>query len=146
MLAVLILMLLNTWTQVITPALLGQAMDCYLTPAVVNSAPTLLKADAVVGAAQGEATPGTLNVVASRQQCWFGQPPPGSPTSDYIAGLGWLVLVLVGIFVIGAVTGGLTFYLMGWAGQHVLRRLQVEVFGHLTNSRLAITPNTKPAT
>ena len=137
MVGVLVLMLLNAWTQVITPALLGQATDCYLTPAVVSCTPALMRADAVVGAAQGEATPGTLDVAASRQQCWFGQPPPGSPTSDYIAGLGWLVLILVGIFIVGAISGGLTFYLMGWAGQHVLRRLQVEVFDHLQDLTLS---------
>ena len=41
------------------------------------------------------------------------------------------MLVLIGIYVVGAATGGLMFFAMGWAGQHVLRRLQTEVFEHL---------------
>ncbi len=42
-----------------------------------------------------------------------------------------LVLGLVGVYVLGALTGGLMFFSMGWTGQHVLRRLQIEVFDHL---------------
>ena len=41
------------------------------------------------------------------------------------------MLGLVVVFVIGAITGGLMFYSMGWAGQHVLRKLQTDVFDHL---------------
>jgi ATP-binding cassette subfamily B multidrug efflux pump len=40
-------------------------------------------------------------------------------------------LGLIGFFALGAITGGAMFYLMAWAGQHVLRGLQVEVFTHL---------------
>ena len=47
-------------------------------------------------------------------------------------GLLRLVLILVGIQVGGALTGGLMFYLMTWAGQHVLRQIQVDLFQRLT--------------
>ncbi len=57
--------------------------------------------------------------------------PAGSPTSDFVAGLGRLVLGLVAIYIVGAITGGLMFFMMGWAGQHVLRALQVDVFAHM---------------
>ncbi len=34
---VLLLMIVNAWVQVVTPELLGQAVDCYLTPATVGA-------------------------------------------------------------------------------------------------------------
>ncbi len=115
---ILVLLVVNAWVQVITPELIGQSIDCFITPAVVGEADA---ADPEAGA-----TP-----TGAQENCWYNVLPPGSTTSDYIAGLGQLVWVLVGIFVLGAVTGGLMFYLMSWTGQRVLRRLQVEVFSHL---------------
>jgi ATP-binding cassette subfamily B protein len=50
---------------------------------------------------------------------------------DYVRGLGRLVLTIVGLVVGGALMNGLAFFLMSWAGQHVLRTLRVEVFAHL---------------
>jgi len=102
---VLVLMALNAWVQVIGPVLNGQAVDCYLTPAVVGGPPH------------------TTN-------CIFAL--PAVPTNeDLLAGLFKLVLVLVVLQVVGAITGGSMFYLTSWAGNHVLRELQVEVFGKL---------------
>src|SRR3954447_14277989 len=104
-LVVLVLMALNAWVQVIGPVLNGQAVDCYLTPAVVGGAPH------------------TTN-------CLFAL--PAVPTNeDLLGGLFKLVLVLVVLQVVGAITGGSMFYLTSWAGNHVLRELQVEVFGKL---------------
>jgi len=125
---VIVLMVANAWVQVVTPAMLGQAVDCYLTPAVTAEVAT----DVANVAAQDQ-TPTTVTAPATKSDfsCWFGTVPPGSPTSEYVAGLGRLVLGLVAIFVLGAITGGLMFYSMGWAGQHVLRNIQEEVFAHL---------------
>ena len=129
---VLLLMLVNSWVQVVTPALLGQAVDCYLTPATVGAATAAIDADM---AAQGEQPPAPAATgeppANDALSCWFGAVPAGAPTSEFLAGLGRLVLGLVAIYVVGAITGGLMFYLMGWAGQHVLRALQVDVFAHL---------------
>jgi ATP-binding cassette subfamily B protein len=124
MLGVLLLMVANAWVQVLTPELLGQAVDCYLTPAVTAE---IGGAELAAGAPEAD-TPGAP---ASDFDCWFGEVPAGSPTADYLAGLGRLVLGLIVFFVIGAITGGAMFYLMSWAGQHVLRSLQVQVFEHL---------------
>ncbi len=41
------------------------------------------------------------------------------------------MLRLVGLFVLGSVATGLTFYSMTWAGNHVLKQLRVQVFEHL---------------
>jgi ATP-binding cassette, subfamily B, multidrug efflux pump len=105
LLLVALTIVLGTYAQVLAPQLTGQAVDCFLTPAVG-------------GGRQG---PG----------CTFAPLPAGAATADYVAGLGRLVLVIVGLYVVGALTGGLQFFLMTWAGQRVLRRLRTELFGHL---------------
>ena len=110
LLVVLVLMGLNAWIQVVGPLLNGQAVDCYLTPAVVGSAPPQGGAD-------------TLN-------CLFAVPE--NPTrDDLLGGLFKLVLLLIGLQVVGALTGGSMFFLTSWAGNHVLRELQVEVFNKM---------------
>jgi ATP-binding cassette, subfamily B, multidrug efflux pump len=62
----------------------------------------------------------------SVQNCWF----TDTPGPD-LGGLTWLVAVIVGIYVLGAVMGGLMFYAMTWAGQHVLTRLRKEIFAQI---------------
>jgi ATP-binding cassette subfamily B protein len=112
LLIVLALMAVNAWVQVLGPVLNGQAVDCYLTPAVVGEVAT--------GA---PAAPTATN-------CLFAV--PDQPTrDDLLGGLLKLVLVIVAINVAGSITGGLMFFLTSWAGNHVLRRLQVEVFAKL---------------
>ena len=129
LLGVFALMIVNAWVQVVTPALFGQAVDCYLIPAVTAEVTTT---DSAQPADQGP-RPEAATTPPSRSDfsCWFGTVPSGSPTSEYVAGLGRLVLGIVAIFVLGAVTGGVMFYLMSWAGQHVLRNIQEQVFAHL---------------
>jgi ATP-binding cassette, subfamily B, multidrug efflux pump len=108
---VVVMMGVSAWGQAVTPELLGQAVDCYLTPAAALS---------------GQSGPS-----AQQFSCWFGAVPAGSPLSAYLTGLGWLVAALAGLFVLGSISSGLMFYWMSWAGQQILRSLQVEVFGHL---------------
>jgi ATP-binding cassette subfamily B protein len=48
-----------------------------------------------------------------------------------LAGLGKLVLLVVGLYVAGSVLTGLTFFTMNWAGQRVLRAMRIDVFQHL---------------
>ncbi len=134
LIGVLALMILNAWTQVLTPELTGQSVDCYLTPALTSQAASAANAalgDAAQPAGQPIQASAQLAAPAAAGRCWFGEVPAGSAPSDYIAGLGRLVLGLLAVFVIGAATGGLMFYMMGWAGQHVLRKLQTDVFDHL---------------
>jgi ATP-binding cassette subfamily B multidrug efflux pump len=125
LLAALFLLVLNTWIQVITPALIGQSFDCFITPAVIG------EEMAAINAATGEVNPTPAS--GAQSNCWYADLAPDSSTSDYLAGLGRLVLVLIFLFVIGSASSGLLFFLMGWTGQHVLRVLQVEVFDHLTS-------------
>ncbi len=106
------LLLLNAWVQVITPALTGQAVDCYMAPGLVTP-------DATAGPGQGGV-------------CWYDTAiTPDADTTARLQGLLRLGLYLLGLFGLGSLTGGVMFFIMGWTGQHVLRRLQVELFDHL---------------
>ena len=77
---------------------MGQAVDCYLAPATARR----------VRAPAGYATAGTRTLAAAR-------------AADDSAGLGGLVLLIVGMFVVSSLLTGLQFYLMTYAGQNVLR-------------------------
>ena len=130
LIGVLVLMIANAWTQVLTPELTGQAVDCYLTPAVdlagCRGRQRSRRRRRLDRLRRSSPIPQRLPT-----NCWFGNVPAGAPIGAYVAGLTRLVLGLVGVYVLGALTGGLMFFSMGWTGQHVLRRLQVEVFDHL---------------
>ena len=117
LLLVLALVIASTYVQVTIPEITGQAVDRFLTPAVAS-------------AGGGPAMPGQPQA-APRPNTWYASLPPNPTTADYIAGLGRLVLVLVGLYLASAVMGGLQNYLMTWSGQHVLRDLRVELFRHV---------------
>ncbi len=126
-LLVLVVMIITTWAQVTAPALIGQAVDCYLTPA---AATTLSAGDSPFAAlAQtGNETSGTNCTYTTPQADWV--------QADYIAGLGGLALRIAGLFLLGAVSTGLMFFFMVWSGQHVLKSLRVQVFQQI--NRLSI--------
>ncbi len=129
LLAVLLLILGNTWAQVITPQLTGQAVDCYLAPAIGTNLSSQFQgmAAGLGGLGRSSQSNCTLNVG------WLGlmQPPADATTDIYLAGLGRLVLLLVAIYAAGAIMGGLQFYFMSWTGQHIVKALRTEVFRHI---------------
>jgi len=127
LLAVAVLVVGSTYVQVLIPDLLGQAVDCYITPATQQA----------TGGGAGFA--GAATNAASN--CWYATLLAQATTSDYIAGLGGLVLLTIGLFVGASLLTGVTFYLMSYAGQHVLRNLRVAVFRHI--HRLSIGYFTK---
>ena len=112
LLAVAVFVVAGTWTQVRSPELIGQAVDCYISPAVASR----------LGAPGGESSSGN---------CTYTVVNPEATPADNIRGLGGLILVITGLYVGGSVAGGLQFYLMRWAGVRVLRTLRVELFRHL---------------
>ncbi len=117
-----VLVVISTWTQVTGPELLGQAVDCYLTPEQASGAQSV----ATPGAA-AESTP-----TAAASSCWFESADKATLTNDAkLAGLGNIVLRLIGLYLLGAVATGLTFFSMSWSGQHVLTSLRTGVFNHL---------------
>ncbi|MBI2939495.1 MAG: ABC transporter ATP-binding protein [Chloroflexi bacterium] len=126
LIAVGLLVVASTYTQVVIPDLMGQAVDCYLTPATRSAlapsasagAPSRPQAD------QGLALPAPTN-------CWFATVDPAATPAEHIAGLGGLILLIAGLYVAGSLLTGLLSFLMAYAGQNVVRALRVEVFNHL---------------
>ncbi|MGI6207490.1 MAG: ABC transporter ATP-binding protein [Anaerolineae bacterium] len=112
LLAVALFIVLGTWAQVRAPLLLGQAVDCYLAPAV--------------GGAGQEVS----------SNCTYAAIPPDVTTAELISGLTGIVLVIAGLYVLGALSGALQFYLMRWAGVRVLKTIRVELFEHLNRLSL----------
>ncbi|MEW6566607.1 MAG: ABC transporter ATP-binding protein [Chloroflexota bacterium] len=116
LLLVVVMMLAGTWAQVTAPDLIGQIVDCYLTPAVATQF-------------SGRANfPGMPSTGAVSTNCRFPEAALATTNGQRISGLGTMILWVVGLYVLGALTGGLQFYLMTHAGQHVLKRLRIEVF------------------
>lgn len=111
---VMLLAVFSAWTQVITPDLVGQVVDCYLTP-------------------YGQQQIGGMEqfAQASQDNCWFVDDHATLGRSETLAGIRTIIVLLVALFVAGAVTTGLMFYLMRWAGLRVLRDLRVKVFEHI---------------
>jgi len=142
MLLVAFLVIVSTWTQVSNPDLVGQVVDCYVSPTVA-SALNFPGAAQITASSDSNcwlaADPATLNLGQRVLQgaLTLGNFPRPQPTSasfsaaDRLAGLGRLVTVIIVLYVSGAILGGLTFFTMTWAGQHVLRSLRVEVFEHI---------------
>jgi ATP-binding cassette subfamily B protein len=132
LLLVLFLIVGSTYVQVLTPELIGQSVDCYLTPAATSRFATEIGRPSLLGAAAQASTR------AANTGCWFstspfgtGAMPPNATPADYVAGLGRLVLVLVFLYLLGSAMSGFLFYTMSWTGQHVLKDLRVNVFKHL---------------
>jgi len=121
LLLVVALVVAGTYMQVLTPKLTGQAVDCYLTPAT----------QWLLGGGASAGSPGMPATATTSTNCWYAHLGPEATTQDYIAGLGKLILLIAGLYAGGALLNGLQFYLMTYAGQHVLRNLRVAVFEHI---------------
>ncbi len=123
---VLIFVVAGTYMQVLIPDLTGQAVDCYLGPSLSRPA-----ADAL--ATLPEAAVASLAEAASNafSNCWYAEPNPSAPLEDLLRGFTGLILLVVGLYLGNAVISGIQFYLMSWAGFHVLRDLRAQVFQHV---------------
>ena len=128
---VVVLMAVNAYSQVIGPQLIGQAVDCFLAPAVVSEAAQVEGA----GASGLQLPEGVVlqSDSSSQANCWWAPDvAQGSPTRpDLLRGLLNLTLVITAFYLAGSVSGGLMFFGMSWTGQNVLRILRVRLFAHL---------------
>jgi ATP-binding cassette, subfamily B, multidrug efflux pump len=143
------LILVSTWAQVTNPELIGQAVDCYLSPLAAGAASGL---DAFFPGGEVSGAGGEASAGGAAANCWLaGREPqgvtqriitavhglggytPGESLSqaERLAGFGRLMLIIVGLYGMASVLTGLTFFSMTWAGQHVLRSIRVDVFKHL---------------
>ncbi|MCP4167227.1 MAG: ABC transporter ATP-binding protein [Chloroflexi bacterium] len=118
LLGIVLVLGLGTWAQVRAPELVGQAVDCYVSPAIITT----------TVAPESQMSEQMDSNSAAAANCWFGDLPADASTADYIRGLGIIILVIVGLYLIGSITGGLSFYLMNWTGQHVLRTMRAHIF------------------
>jgi ATP-binding cassette, subfamily B, multidrug efflux pump len=137
--------IISTWTQVTSPELMGQATDCFLVPAGSSSggfASFLPVADPTaqtsastcyLAADDPSALSFTRQIVYKAYSLGgYETPDPAAMTADQrIAGMFRLVMVMIGLYMLGAVLTGATFFTMAWTGQHVLRVLRVKVFEQL---------------
>jgi ATP-binding cassette subfamily B multidrug efflux pump len=124
LLLVLVLAIFSAWTQVITPDLIGQTVDCYLMPYTQ-------------GSASGMESFGQ----SSQSNCWFDDNTANLSRSETAAGLRTIIALLVGLFLASSFATGLQFYFMRKAGLYVLRDLRVQVFEHI--HRLSLSYYTK---
>lgn len=127
---ILLLVVIATWMQVLIPDLTGQTVDCYLSPYALSSRMQgslgNLPLDQLTG---GEMPAGAGPAFDSN--CWFTDPKPDTTAEEALKGLGTLVLIIAGLYVGNALLSGLSFYLMSWAGYHVLRDLRARIFEHI---------------
>jgi ATP-binding cassette subfamily B protein len=144
LLFVLVLIMISTWTQVITPELTGQATDCFLVPmgsqfaSVGNFGQTTQSNNSASACWLGTTDPSTLTTahrLIYNTYTWNNYPAPTDPaamtTDQRIDGLFRLILIVVALFVTGSILTGMTFFAMSWTGQHVLRELRLGVFHKL---------------
>ncbi|BCX03674.1 MAG: ABC transporter [Candidatus Roseilinea sp.] len=138
LLAVLVFMIVSTWAQVVNPELIGQAVDCYLTPIAsralqVPAGPVQQNAQANCWlAAEAQPQGFTQNLIRSAFLAGgFPSPSEAVTPADRIAGLGRLTLFIVFFYVVGAALTGSMFFTMAWVGQRVLRLMRIDVFKQL---------------
>ena len=98
--------------------LLGQAVDCYLAPALQGGT------DGGSSLLQGMSS-------ASESNCWYSEADPTRTRDETLAGILNVVLLLAGLFAAGALVSGLQFVLIRYTGLHVLADLRMEIFRHI---------------
>jgi ATP-binding cassette subfamily B protein len=111
---VIVLVVGATWAQVTAPALIGQAVDCYLAPAAAVEAAT-------IPGISGSVSPSDV-----QSTCTVVEHPLELSQTERLAGLGTMILEIIGLYIITSLLTGLTFYLMNWSGSHVLRQMRVD--------------------
>lgn len=139
----------STWTQVTSPELMGQATDCFLVPAGGSAFASLVPAPATdqktVSSCWLGITEDPSTLSYSRQIIYkayhlggYTTPDLATATNDErITGMFRLILIVITLYVLGAILTGMTFFAMAWTGQHVLRSLRVEVFEKLHSLSLS---------
>ncbi len=140
LLLVALVVIIATWTQVTAPDLTGQVVDCYLTPSTTGAFASFPGVEQAASAAQSNCWLAAATETNDLTHRLFqsvvsalNMPLPGAqPLSDTerLAGLAGLVLILIALYVAGALLNGFMFYAMTWAGQRVLRAMRTDLFRH----------------
>lgn len=123
LLIIAVLLISSTWAQVTIPELLGSTVDCYLV--TVSPATTGDPAGSALSSFLGDMQPG------SQQSCTLESDPTHLTVDQRLAGLGRMTLTILALYVFISLSSGVQFFLMTWAGQHVLRNLREKLFAHM---------------
>lgn len=124
LLLVAALAIFSAWSQVISPDLIGQAVDCYLTPYTQQEFSSM----ETVGR-------------AAQSNCWFDDNTANLNRTETVGGLRTIIVLLVVIYIGSSLATGLQFYFMRKAGLQVLRDLRVQVFEHIHRLSLSYYTN-----
>lgn len=109
MILVMVLVLMVAGSQVYTAVLLGQAIDCYVNPALLSGSGT-------VGEAAGA-------------NCWFERADTqGWDVPALLTGLTRLMLITTAIYIASAASRSLSFYMMSAVGNRVVRQIRISLF------------------
>ena len=109
MILVMVLALMVAGAQVYTAVLLGQAIDCYVNPALLSGS-------------------GTMSDAAGAN-CWFERADTqGWGVPALLTGLARLMLITTAIYIASAASRSLSFYVMSAVGNRVVRRIRVSLF------------------
>jgi ATP-binding cassette, subfamily B, multidrug efflux pump len=122
-LTVVALVVVVTWAQVAAPDLIGQAIDCYLYPRQIAGQPPACWYTADSALAIDARVNADASIAAADKQT--------VANNQKISGLLGLVLLISVIFVAVSLLNGVAFLIMGIAGQSVLKKMRVELFGHI---------------
>lgn len=124
----------SVFVQVQAPKIIGQAVDCYLfAPESISNFAAFGGTDAIFedtcwytddDAATIEARIQADETIAEADK-------GAAITTAKIAGLTNMVLVLIGLYLVGATANGLAFFSMSWTGQQVLRQIRQDLFRQL---------------
>ena len=118
------LITIATWTQIVAPLLVGQAVDCYFfvrdVSACTHTTDHALAIESRVAADESIAP--AAKEAAIRQQ--------------KLQGLLEIFALLILLYVGGAIVNGIAFFTMNWTGHNVLRAMRVDLFRHLQSLSL----------
>jgi ATP-binding cassette, subfamily B, multidrug efflux pump len=109
LLGLMIFLTLGTVANIVLPEYSGQATDCYIIP---NTATCYM--DTIDPAWLNPDTASSAEAIGAR-----------------LAGVGRMVLISLGLLVVNAVFVGISFYLMRYAGQNVVRQMQRDLIAQL---------------
>lgn len=142
LLLAVVLIIVSTWTQVMSPRLTGQATDCFLVPNGANAFASFFGTDDSASSTSASACwlmndpaalSGAQKIIATlyRLNNFEAIDPLTATADERIAGLWRLILIMIGLFVLGAIVTGSLFFVMSWTGQHVLREMKIDLFKRL---------------
>jgi ATP-binding cassette subfamily B protein len=126
----MVFVIASVYTQVLVPDLIGQATDCYLVPFLAGEQMEALGQGGLPAEWDTSADNSPMRQ-GSADNCWYTSVDTTLPASTVLRQFGLLILLIVALYLGSAVFSGLTFFLMSWAGFHVLRDIQKGVFAHV---------------